>query len=166
MSEQELNLNTGLDDGAEHTQATAVATEPKLGPRPLPAGQHWFWGTGRRKSAIARVRIRPGKGEFKVNGKQRTEFFSTVRDQTDAIAPLELAGAVNSIDVFCQVTGGGTTGQAGAIVMGLARALKNYDPSLEEKLRHAGMLTRDAREVERKKYGQAGARRRFQFSKR
>ncbi len=126
----------------------------------------YVWGTGRRKAAIARVRIRPGSGKFEVNKKHVDQFFCVERDQQDVRAPLSATQTADKVDVFVSVSGGGTTGQAGAILLGLARALKSYDASYEPVLRQQRLLTRDSRKVERKKYGQAGARRRFQFSKR
>lgn len=145
---------------------TAELTQPASAPRNLPAGQHWFWGTGRRKTAVARVRIRPGKGHFLINGKKIEQFFSEMQDRNDMLAPLKLTKTLGSLDIYVKVEGGGITGQAGAIRLGLSRALKDYDPSIERALRDANYLTTDDRQVERKKYGQAGARRRFQFSKR
>ena len=134
----------------------------------------FIWGTGRRKSAIARVRIKPaeeGQGKFIVSGpkaKNRTveEFFSEPQHRNACYAPLESTNTKGNLDVFVTTTGGGITGQAEAILLGVARALVGYDPTLENTLRDHGYMTRDPREVERKKYGQAGARRRFQFSKR
>ncbi|TVQ63426.1 MAG: 30S ribosomal protein S9 [Phycisphaerales bacterium] len=136
-----------------------------------PDAQGWWWGTGRRKTAVARVRIKPGSGQFKIvvsrkKTKDVDEYFTEERDRMDARAPLTTTNTLGKLDVFVRTDGGGIMGQAQAVRLGLARALKGYDPSLEEALRDAGYLTRDAREVERKKYGQAGARRRFQFSKR
>ena len=133
----------------------------------------WWWGTGRRKSAVARVRLRPSKGEgsFMLRGSTETErtvdqYFAEERDRADSIAPLKVTNTLGKFDVHVKLHGGGFMGQAGAVMLGVARALVGYDPTLENALREHGMLTRDAREVERKKYGQAGARRRFQFSKR
>jgi len=126
----------------------------------------FWWGTGRRKAAVARVRIRPGKGEFKINNREIDEYLSEPRDRTDVVAPLTATNTTGKLDVFVNVKGGGYMGQAQAILLGVARALKVYDCSLEETLRNNGYLTRDARSVERKKPGQPGARRRFQFSKR
>ena len=136
-----------------------------------PDKQGWWRGTGRRKTAVARVRIKPGKGEIMVRvsankAKTVAEYFSELRDRGDVMAPLEVTQTVGKLDVIARLDGGGYMGQAQALRLGLARALCNYDPSLEAVLRDNGFLTRDAREVERKKYGQAGARRRFQFSKR
>ena len=126
----------------------------------------WWWGTGRRKAAVARVRIRPGNGEFKINNRKVDEYFTEARDRADAVAPLKVSELTGKMDVFVNVKGGGYMGQAGAVRLGVARALRRYDCTLEDALRDHGYLTRDGREVERKKYGQRGARRRFQFSKR
>jgi len=124
------------------------------------------WGTGRRKTSVARVRIKPGSGAIKVNNRELNEYFTRPRDIGDVTAPLKATDTSASIDVFVNVNGGGITGQSGAIMLGIARALKIYDPSLIQKLRDGGYLTRDGRMVERKKPGKAGARKRFQFSKR
>ncbi|MEW6253638.1 MAG: 30S ribosomal protein S9 [Planctomycetota bacterium] len=123
-------------------------------------------GTGRRKSSVARVRIMPGSGNFVVNGRPVETYFTEHQDRSDAVAPLELTGVRRHWDVKVSVAGGGHTGQAGAIRLGVARALVKAYAQHEPALRDAGFLTRDAREVERKKYGQRKARRRFQFSKR
>lgn len=139
---------------------------------PVKADAHgWFWGTGRRKTAVARVRMKPGTGKVLIQinrAKTKTvdEYFTEVRDRTDVYAPLKATGLQGKVDVVARCDGGGTMGQAQAVRLGIARAIKGYDPSLESILRDNGFLTRDPREVERKKYGQAGARRRFQFSKR
>ena len=126
----------------------------------------WWWGTGRRKTAVARVRIRPGSGEFVVNKRKVEEYFTEIRDRNDVAAPLRVTETLGTMDIHVRVHGGGFMGQAQAIRLGVARALRVYDSTLEGILRDHGYLTRDAREVERKKPGQAGARRRFQFSKR
>jgi small subunit ribosomal protein S9 len=126
----------------------------------------YVWGTGRRKTAVARVRVKAGGGEFKVNGKTFDEFFPTDAMRVLAKGPLKATGAAERFDVFANVTGGGPVGQAGAVRLGVARALLKADSTLEPALRDGGFLTRDARMKERKKYGQRGARRRFQFSKR
>jgi small subunit ribosomal protein S9 len=149
-----------------------AATKPPHLPRPtprsgrVPPDGHWWWGTGRRKAAVARVRVRPGTGRFVVNKKPYEQFFTGERDQNDLMNVLHKTNTAGTLDVFVNVTGGGFTGQAGAIVLGLARALRRYDESLEPILRDNNFLTRDPRQVERKKYGQPGARKRFQFSKR
>jgi len=131
-----------------------------------PPDGHWWRGTGRRKTAVARVRIRPGSGQFTVNKRPFEAFFNEERDRKDLLNVLEKTNTRGTVDIFVSVAGGGFTGQAGAIVLGLARALNDYDPNLESILRDNRFLTRDPREVERKKPGQPGARRRFQFSKR
>jgi small subunit ribosomal protein S9 len=123
-------------------------------------------GLGRRKTAVARVRLMPGTGSFLVNGRPLNEFFRTLRDVNDARAPLALLETPDSYDIWVQVHGGGPHGQAGAVQLGVARALKEANPVLFERLREKGYLTRDERMKERKKYGRRGARRGFQFSKR
>lgn len=149
------------------TAVAAPAPEPvKLREPAKPDKGGFIWGTGRRKTAVARVRIKPGSGKFMVNDRDVNTFFLELRDQTDVHAPLESTKMAGKLDVFVNAHGGGYMGQAGAVKLGLARALMGYDPSLEPILRENNLLTRDPRKVERKKYGQAGARRRFQFSKR
>ncbi|MFH5804283.1 30S ribosomal protein S9 [Alienimonas sp. DA493] len=123
-------------------------------------------GTGRRKTSVARVRISDGTGQFSVNGRDLEDYFSFVRDVEAVRAPLERTEMSDNVDVWVRVEGGGTTGQAGAIVLGIARALQAKDPNLHGTLHHGGFLTRDERAVERKKYGRRKARRSFQFSKR
>jgi small subunit ribosomal protein S9 len=124
------------------------------------------YGTGRRKFSIARVWLVPGKGSIKINQRTLDNYFG--RESLSAVVekPLELVNKKNELDVFVKVEGGGITGQAGAIQHGIARALLQYDPTLRLILKKEGLLTRDARMKERKKYGQKGARARFQFSKR
>jgi small subunit ribosomal protein S9 len=141
--------------------------QPKTAPNP--AGQAkggFWWGTGRRKTSVARVRIKPGSGKLTVNKKQLDEYFKREQDRSAILAPLRTVKAENNFDVFINVKGGGTTGQAGASLLGIARALRNYDINMAGALRDGGHLTRDPRMVERKKPGQSGARRRYQFSKR
>ena len=123
-------------------------------------------GTGRRKTSVARVRLRPGSGNITINGRALEEFFCNEQQQKAVLAPLVQTGKREEVDVAVRVDGGGITGQAGACVLGIARALKSLDESLDEALRDGGYLTRDSRMRERKKYGLAGARKRFQFSKR
>jgi small subunit ribosomal protein S9 len=175
-------LNIG---GASLAEPADAAPAPETRPvrEAKPADAHgWWWGTGRRKTAVARVRLRPAKpgapadeigGEGRVRIQKSSNKFVSVetlfsedRDRADVYAPLKLTDTYGKVEVFVRAHGGGLMGQAGAIKLGIARALLDYDPSTEQALRDAGYLTRDAREVERKKYGQAGARRRFQFSKR
>lgn len=126
----------------------------------------YTWGLGRRKSAVARVRIKSGSGTFQVNGKPVNEYFTTLRDVNRAKAPLALLEEGVSYDIWANVDGGGPHGQAGAVQLGVARALKEINPVLFESLRENGLLTRDSRMKERKKPGRRGARRGFQFSKR
>ena len=154
----------------ETVEARAPKKKVEAKPVPKPTGDapdgHWWWGTGRRKAAVARVRIRPGNGEFQVNKRQLTDFFSEIRDRQNILTVLDKTNTKGSVDVFVNTNGGGFTGQAGAIILGLGRALAKYDPSLESILRDNGYLSRDPRKVERKKPGQPKARKRFQFSKR
>ena len=133
---------------------------------PLPENTHYIWGTGRRKAAIARVRIRPGTGNITINKREMTEYFTTERDRQSVVSPLKVAGMLKSYDIWANVGGGGFTGQAGAVMLGLARALARHIPEIEHDLRSKGLLTRDSRMKERKKPGQPGARKSFQFSKR
>jgi small subunit ribosomal protein S9 len=123
-------------------------------------------GTGRRKTAVARVRIRAGNGKIVVNRRPLEEYFVIEQDRRQVIETLEVAGIANAVDVTITVRGGGTTGQAGACKMGIARALVSYDSACFPPLRDGGLLTRDSRMKERKKYGLHGARRGTQFSKR
>ena len=125
-----------------------------------------YYGTGRRKRSVARVFLRPGSGKIIINKRDFTEFFKRDIYKIIIKEPLEVTEQLDNFDVFATVKGGGTTGQAGALRHGLARALVNFNEENRPALRKAGMLTRDAREVERKKYGLKGARARFQFSKR
>jgi small subunit ribosomal protein S9 len=125
-----------------------------------------YYGTGRRKSSVARVFLRPGSGDFKVNGKAFDVHFVTEAQRIMAKSPLAITETSGSFDVVCTVDGGGVNGQAGAVRMGIARALQEFNPELRAKLKAEGFLRRDARVKERKKYGQKGARKRFQFSKR
>ena len=126
----------------------------------------YIWGTGRRKSSVARVRVRPGAGSFVVNGREMKEYFPTPDWTVTCTGPLVALDAITKFDVVVKVLGGGGTGQSGAVAMGLARALVKIDAAHEPAMRSNGFLTRDARMKERKKYGRAGARRSFQFSKR
>ena len=126
----------------------------------------YYYGTGRRKSAVARVFIKPGKGEFQVNGKPVDQFFGRETGRMVVRQPLELTKNLSSFDIVVNVYGGGESGQAGAVRHGIARALIEYDAGLKSALSAAGLVTRDAREVERKKVGLHKARRRKQYSKR
>jgi len=163
MAENEIENPEVKVEAAEK----APVEQPKVAPKSTtePKGGYW-WGTGRRKSSVARVRIKPGSGKLIVNKKQLDDYFKRQQDRNAVVAPLKAVKAEKLFDVFINVRGGGTTGQSGASLLGVARALKNYDDSFVQALRDSGHLTRDPRMVERKKPGQAGARRRFQFSKR
>ena len=125
-----------------------------------------YYGTGRRKSAIARVFLRPGTGEWKVNGKGFDEYFVTEQQRVSAKRTLVLTELGSNFDVVTTLRGGGVSAQADAVKMGIARALVEFNPELRKLLKAEGLMTRDSRMKERKKYGQKGARARFQFSKR
>ncbi|HMV05046.1 MAG TPA: 30S ribosomal protein S9 [Accumulibacter sp.] len=127
---------------------------------------NFFYGTGRRKSAVARVFMKRGSGNFVVNGKPVDEFFTRVTGRMVVRQPLQLLDQLNTFDIMVNVGGGGESGQAGAVRHGITRALIEYDAALKPALSKAGFVTRDAREVERKKVGFHKARRRKQFSKR
>jgi small subunit ribosomal protein S9 len=127
---------------------------------------NYNYGTGRRKSAVARVFIKPGKGDIVVNDKPVDEFFSRETGRMIVRQPLTLTENLGKFDIMVNVSGGGEAGQAGAVRHGITRALIDYDATLKPALKHAGLVTRDAREVERKKVGLRKARRRKQFSKR
>ncbi len=153
---------------AKKAEKVEKPEKPKNEPRDRtqPDKSGYIWGTGRRKRSVARVRIRPGKGEILVNKKKVDDYFARRQDREAVAAPLKATDKAGAFDVFVNVKGGGTTGQAGATMLGIARALRNYDDGLLKTLRDGGYLTRDGRMVERKKPGQRGARRKFQFSKR
>ena len=125
-----------------------------------------YTGTGRRKRSLARVRLKAGTGQFAVNGRTLDEYFGRETLTMIVKQPFEATETIDKFDVSANVSGGGTSGQAGALRHGIARALLTYDPDLKAALRKGGFLTRDPRMKERKKYGQKGARARFQFSKR
>lgn len=175
------SMNTGDMDlskfGIESMPIKAPAPEVVRPPRlAKPADKRgWWWGTGRRKSAVARIRLKPAAGDEAVvtmigrdPKKLRTveQYFTEERDRREATLALTSTNMMGRFKIVVKCAGGGYMGQAGAVKLAIARALIDYDPANELVLRQQGMLTRDAREVERKKYGQAGARRRFQFSKR
>ncbi len=130
------------------------------------ADQIQYYGTGRRKSAIARVFLRPGSGNFTVNGKPFETYFVTEQQRASAKKPLALTETLATFDVVTTVNGGGVAAQADAVKMGAARALLEFNAELRKTLKAEGLLSRDSRIKERKKYGQKGARKRFQFSKR
>lgn len=126
----------------------------------------YIWGTGRRKTSTARVRIKPGTGKFLINGREFDAFFVTDDTRRAAQQPLVVTETRNNFDIWANVAGGGITGQAGAVSLGVARALRRENENFDRLLREHGLLTRDSREVERKKYGRHKARRSTQFSKR
>jgi small subunit ribosomal protein S9 len=125
-----------------------------------------YYGTGRRKSAVARVYLRPGTGEFKVNGRPFEQYFVTEAQRSSARQPLVLTESAGNFNVVATVSGGGVNGQADAVKLGIARALMLFNIELRKRLKAEGMISRDSRIKERKKYGQKGARKRFQYSKR
>jgi len=133
---------------------------------PLEGAKQVFYGTGRRKESVARVFIKFGSGKISINGRTVDEYFRNVNWRNRAVEPLKFTDTVNAVDVVATVKGGGVGGQSGAMRMGLSRALAVFNPELRSGLRKNGFLTRDSRMKERKKYGQKGARKRFQFSKR
>ena len=130
------------------------------------ADKNGFWGTGRRKTATARVKLTKGSGKITVNGKKFTDYFSLESMHSYINQPLQVTGLEGQFDIHVNVNGGGPIGQSGAVRHGISRALVVYDHDLRAVLKQSGMLTRDARAKERKKPGQPGARKRFQFSKR
>jgi len=153
-----------------NTSATGITTRSGVNPsQPAKKGPDkggFYWGTGRRKSSVARVRIKPGTGKLLINKRELSDYFTREQDKKAVMASLQAVEGEKSFDVFVNVRGGGTSGQAGATLLGIARALRNYDENYIQQLRDGGYLTRDSRMVERKKPGQSGARKRFQFSKR
>ncbi len=168
-----LNAGLTLGDLPGEAPAAPVNTAPVRTAKPADK-RGWWWGTGRRKSAVCRVRIRPASADkatvsiIGTNPKPKAVevYFTEEQDRNDAIGALTLTGHFGKFEVKAKCHGGGHMGQAGAMRLAIARALVDFDPNLYIPLRDAGFTTRDARKVERKKYGQAGARRRFQFSKR
>ena len=160
---EEQNVGEGAVIEAAASATPVVEAAPVETPAPLP---DVIWGTGRRKSSVARVRIKNGTGRVLVNGRDYKEYFPTIQYQNVATAPLRVTSTRERFDIFANIKGGGLTGQAGALSLGIARALKIIDQSLEEALRDKNLMTRDPRMKERKKYGLHGARRGVQFSKR
>jgi small subunit ribosomal protein S9 len=126
----------------------------------------YIWGTGRRKTSVARVRLKKGTGQIVINDRDMKTYFPRERDRLEVIKPMRIAEKDKEYDAIAKVEGGGIAGQAGAVQLGIARALVKAHETLDPVLREHGMLTRDSRMKERKKYGQPGARKRFQFSKR
>jgi small subunit ribosomal protein S9 len=132
----------------------------------MPVASNDILGTGRRKTSVARVRVRPGQGKITINERPLDDYFHSVQNRNAVLAPLVKTGKQAEVDVWVRVDGGGITGQADACKLGIARALKKYSEDSEAPLRESGLLTRDSRMKERKKYGLRGARRGTQFSKR
>lgn len=163
----------GLDDlktavsevSAPASVAKSAAVQEKKYEKKVDA-QGRAYATGKRKNAVARVWIKPGRGQFLVNGSSGDKYFARPVLQMIIGQPFQAANRHAQYDVFCTVAGGGLSGQAGAVRHGISKALVNFEPDLRSVLKQGGFLTRDSRVVERKKYGQAKARRRFQFSKR
>lgn len=166
MSATQTHTLADLKDLAAAAAVAAPAGEaaPKREPKRDALGR--AYATGRRKESIARVWVKPGKGEITVNGKKVGQYFARPVLRMIITQPFLVADRYNQFDVMCTVVGGGLSGQAGAVRHGISRALTYYEPELRGILKAAGFLTRDSRAVERKKYGRAKARRSFQFSKR
>jgi small subunit ribosomal protein S9 len=154
----------------ELTFAAAGAEQPQESAAPVVRGKidrfGVAMGTGRRKTAVARVRIQRGNGKMTVNNRTLEDYFPVERDRLMIEAPLKTTDSLGKVDIWVRVSGGGPTGQAGAVILGIARALQALNPDLHHALADGGFLTRDGRMVERKKYGFKKARRSFQFSKR
>jgi small subunit ribosomal protein S9 len=130
------------------------------------AAEKVYYATGRRKTSSARVFMKPGKGNLEINGHKAEEYLKRMQSKMVIQQPFDVVNMIGKFDAYITVAGGGENGQTGAIRLGIARALTAFDPALRPALKKAGYLTRDPREVERKKYGRAGARRRYQYSKR
>ncbi len=162
MSASETRTLADLKDLA--ARAPELAERPKAEPRRDAKGR--AYATGRRKNAVARVWIKPGKGNITINERKAAQYFARPVLRMLITQPFLVADRYNQFDVICTVSGGGLSGQAGAVRHGISRALTFYEPELRGILKVAGFLTRDSRVVERKKYGRAKARRSFQFSKR
>jgi small subunit ribosomal protein S9 len=162
---EDLGTATGVaeipaEDNAATTEEVAAPVEPKID------AQGRSYATGKRKNAIARVWIKPGSGKVTVNGREQLSYFARPVLRMLINQPFLVTDRADQYDVWCTVTGGGLSGQAGAVRHGISKALTYYEPGLRPPLKKAGFLTRDSRVVERKKYGKAKARRSFQFSKR
>ncbi len=163
MAEQQTLADLGQAMGMTSAATGAAVTEPA---KPKLDAKGRAYATGRRKNAISRVWVKRGKGQITVNGKPIETYFARPVLRMLVQQPLVSANRASELDIECTVTGGGLSGQAGAVRHGLARAMCNFEPDLRSMLKKAGYLTRDSRMVERKKYGHPKARRSFQFSKR
>lgn len=161
MAEETTTTLSDLQDLAQ-----VAASEPEATPEPKIDEHGRAYATGKRKNAIARVWIKPGSGQISVNGRTLDVYFARPALQMIINQPFAMADRNGQFDVFCTVTGGGLSGQAGAVRHGISKALTLYEPGLRPVLKSGGFLTRDSRVVERKKYGKPKARRSFQFSKR
>ena len=159
-------LGAAVSDDIGGVQGTSPAAETRVAREPKRDDLGRSYATGKRKDAVARVWIKPGSGKVTVNGKDITTYFARPVLQMILRQPFDVAGVADQFDVMATVSGGGLSGQAGAVKHGISKALQLYDPSLRGALKAAGFLTRDSRVVERKKYGKRKARRSFQFSKR
>jgi small subunit ribosomal protein S9 len=178
MSEQGVDTRQSLADLAQmkNEAAVAAAAESAAAPRqaaePMPLRMQQLdkfgraYATGRRKNAVARVWLKPGTGKIVINGRDQTTYFARPTLRLVINQPFDIAERRGQYDVIATVSGGGLSGQAGAVKHGIAQALTRFEPVLRTMVKHAGFLTRDSRVVERKKYGKAKARRSFQFSKR
>lgn len=159
-------LKSAVTEVKTQVNAPAATLTPAVAPTPKIDAQGRSYGTGKRKNAIARVWIKPGVGKILVNGRSGEQYFARPVLQMMMNQPFQVANRTGQYDVWSTVAGGGLSGQAGAIRHGISKALVAFEPELRLVLKPGGFLTRDSRVVERKKYGQAKARRRFQFSKR
>ena len=160
MAEETLNSLSDLGDVTPAAEESAIVAEPKLD------AQGRAYATGKRKGAIARVWLKPGSGKVTVNGRDQEAYFARPVLRMMIAQPFETVERTGQFDIVCTVKGGGLSGQAGAVRHGLSKALTYFEPGLRPALKARGFLTRDARVVERKKYGKAKARKSFQFSKR
>lgn len=157
----QVNITAGDEEG----KTEAPSTPARIYEKKVDA-QGRAYATGKRKDAVARVWVKPGNGKITVNKREEERYFARPVLRMVLRQPLEASGRASEVDIVCTVKGGGLSGQAGAVRHGIAKALVNYEPELRPVLKKGGFLTRDARVVERKKYGRAKARRSFQFSKR
>jgi small subunit ribosomal protein S9 len=160
----EAHAPAATDSAAPAPVGTAADSDALPEPKKDALGRSY--ATGKRKNAVARVWIKPGVGKIQVNGKDSVQYFARPVLQMVINQPFEVSARKDQFDVFCTVTGGGLSGQAGAVRHGISKALVLFEPGLRKPLKKQGFLTRDSRVVERKKYGRAKARRSFQFSKR
>lgn len=165
MAREKINLED-LKSAVKEATAPSVDNKADTPAEPKIDAQGRAYATGKRKNAVARVWIKPGMGKLIVNGRPGAQYFARPVLQMLIDQPFKTANRTGQYDIWCTVKGGGLSGQAGAVRHGISRALVNFEPTLRSPLKQGGFLTRDSRVVERKKYGQAKARRRFQFSKR